>query len=102
MSEKLELVTRFEDLRPGMIVVLKGCPCGCSHRGILTAYVPEGVNAPSWRVDPQVACSAREPWLRYGALLGATKAGVDIGSVFRVIDDEVTEAKKVTSKKVRA
>lgn len=36
-GERLKLVTDFSSLKPGDLVVIKPCPCGMEHRGLLTS-----------------------------------------------------------------
>jgi hypothetical protein len=49
-EERLELVTRFEELRVGMLVVVKPCGlCRLAHRGILTRFVDADPLEGAWK-----------------------------------------------------
>lgn len=97
MSERLELVTDFGSLRAGMIVVMD-C-IGHRHRGMLTAFISEGINAPAWRMDPQpTKCTDTVGWLSRGACVGATLPGVAAQIVYRVIDDHEASQETTTEK----
>lgn len=67
MKERLKLVESFDELRAGMIVVLKDCAipgCGGRHRGILlkpnkspsTFYRGRQTTSAGWITAPSPAC----------------------------------------------
>lgn len=103
MKEKLELVTNFESLRSGMIVVVKPCSnpfCKKQHRHLLlklsadTHFVGDGFDvvesaAPAWDVLPGRSC-------RPAAEAVVSADTVYRRIVYRVIDglEQTTESRK--------
>lgn len=88
MSEKLERVMDFGELREGMIIVDTSCDCGQAKcRGILLAKKPYGypsdhtkVAGYAWTCAPE--CKAPSPgmWRR------VRSENVTDGRIFRVVD----------------
>lgn len=81
MSEKLERVRDFGELRAGLIVVGKPCGvCGGGHRGILLSFVPSlsvpGVMAWTWEPNAHPA---------HGRA-AIVPGDVECGRIFRVAD----------------
>lgn len=81
--ERLELVTRFDDLRAGMLVVVKNCRrCGqVECRGMLlrldsTMHTPDG--GPGWEVYP--SCLSRRTCI--------SRTSIAERRVYRVVDPD--------------
>lgn len=65
-GERLELVTSFESLRAGDLIIGRPCGyCGRAHRGILTQLLPpqsyrehDGTiwNYAAWKKEPRLPC----------------------------------------------
>lgn len=66
MSERLRLVKSFDELREGVIVVIKPCPlCGGSHRGMIAnANTDEALSMDGERVERSGMPSSRS---KFGA-----------------------------------
>jgi hypothetical protein len=64
MSRRLELVTNFADLRPGMDVVLMPCGCcGSSHESRLGEGGIAANGLPGWTLVPGPSCIKEGPML---------------------------------------
>jgi hypothetical protein len=103
MSERLELVKRFEELRAGMIVVCVECGwCGGKHRGMLVKFVrnvrgsvPRSGSSvdDGWVIEPPGKCNrtAQKDLL--------VREAVTARCVFRVVDDlEASDSSSVPRK----
>lgn len=89
-AERLKLVESFDELRAGMLVVVKGCDfCHGEHRGILISFDPlcAGEDAdgevdvePSWTFEPSPPCVNGDDFY---VCLGC----IDDRTLYRVLDD---------------
>lgn len=91
--EKLRQAKTFSELKSGMIVVVKSCDCGSSHRGILTnrdIVIGPVVDDKGWAFEPAPKCA--DGFLGYGI----DHHSVSSGYVFIVEDglDLEAESKK--------
>ena len=91
MSERLVLVERFEDLRAGMLVVVKPCECGGAHRMMLIDCREPGCTC--LVMLPQPSCL-------HGRDQGISEWTVSRGVVFRVVDD-TEQTEQVTTARPR-
>lgn len=90
-DERLELVQSFDELRVGLIVVVKPCFCGGAHRGLLLS-LGHGWSDSDPRPRPFFALEPRPPCIP----MQHTGMGIDDGSVsrhqvFRVVDWEAEQ-----------
>lgn len=100
-DERLELVTDFAALGPGMLVVMKRCLwCPSNHRGMLTMFKPANdgfLRVPSgerfkearWLFEPQ---PRRDGVHHDGRVLVISAGAVAEGRIYRVVDGLDPEA----------
>ncbi len=95
-GEELELVTEFQSLRAGDLVVYVRCGvrgCGRDHRGILTTRGDEGFTegfgtVPCWRIQPD---PHRRPPAPPSVII---EAAVRADHVYRVVIPPATESRE--------
>lgn len=91
-EEKLELVTRFEDLRAGDLVVGKPCVvCNGGHRGLILDTIEAWTGNPAFEFVPIARCAAARD--KKGIF---TEGAVLMGCIYRVIIPGADEALDMT------
>jgi hypothetical protein len=98
MMEKLELVTSFESLRAGDLVVERDCTCGKSWCRSMLIRIEDGesldgVVGPGWSKEPP--CYAYDD----GSELFICAEVVALGDLFRVVIPPVEEVRETARPK---
>lgn len=104
-GETCELVTDFASLRCMDTVYAQKCDdCGGTHRGVLFSFDPafpvytnagQRYTAPGWVLEPNPRCG-RRPF----ATLAVIDKDVGEGTLWRVVDEEITKVTKVRERVV--
>lgn len=85
--EKLELVKSFDELRAGLLVVVK-CRCGGKHRGITLGPVGYSVWGDAFTMEPKPSC------FKSFERFVIPRQSVAAGAVYRVADEEPKQSER--------